>query len=407
MNDKQRDLVATSRRGSQATSKLVWALRITVFGIVVLSCLAAGALLYARWQEARLMSMAPSIRSATHLNPLQALYLRGYLLARADDLQSPAADVANKGTFVIAPGERADEIAANLVAAGFLDDSALLVNYLRYFDLDSGLEAGTFELSGDATIPELASILSRAADLQVDLTFIEGWRIEEMAAYLDQIRPAFIDPEEFLAIAKGESGFDLTAYDFLASLPAGASLEGFLFPDTYRIPVEADAAFLVGLMLENFGEQVTASMRQSYGAQGLSVYEAVTLASIVQREAVIADERPEMVGVFLNRLAQDMPLQADPTVQYAVGFDAENGRWWKSPLRQADLEVDSPYNTYRYGGLPPGPIANPGLEALRSVAQPAQSRYLFFVVDCDSEVVGQHVFSETFEEHLAHVEACR
>jgi UPF0755 protein len=148
-------------------------------------------------------------------------------------------------------------------------------------------------------------------------------------------------------------------------------------------------------------------MRQSFGAQGLSVYEAVTLASIVQREAVVREERPLMVGVFLNRLGQAIMLQADPTVQYAVGYDLEGDTWWKSPLTRADLAFDSPYNTYRYEGLPPGPIANPSLGALQAVAEPIDTDLLYFVVDCQAEQVGQHVFSQTFEEHLANVEACR
>jgi UPF0755 protein len=171
--------------------------------------------------------------------------------------------------------------------------------------------------------------------------------------------------------------------------------------------VDADAAFLIGLMLDNFDAKVDASMRQSFGSQGLSVYDAVTLASIVQREAVLAEERPLMVGVFLNRLNQGMLLQADPTVQYAVGFQSDTGRWWKSPLSQADLEIDSMYNTYRYPGLPPGPIANPSLGALGAVADPAVTDFQFFVVDCNSETIGKHVFSRTFDEHVARVEACR
>jgi UPF0755 protein len=391
----------------KSSRTLIRLLRLALFLIAVVSCLAAGVFLYTRWQSARLAQIAPDDGGGNHLNPLQALYLRGYLAARAGDLTGPAATSDTQGAFTVTSGERADEVAANLVAAGFLADSELFLNYLRYYDLDSGLEAGVYELEAGTTIPGLAAILSRAVDQQIDLTFIEGWRLEEMAAYLAQIRPAAIDPDTFLAISRGQTDFDLSAYEFLASLPDGASLEGFLFPDTYRIPVEADAAFLIGLMLENFGLKVNASMRQSFGAQGLSVYQSVTLASIVQREAVLGEERPLMVGVFLNRLAQGMMLQADPTVQYAVGYQPESGRWWKTPLTQADLEVDSPYNTYRYEGLPPGPIASPGLEALQAVAQPDQTDYLFFVVDCTAERAGQHVFSRTFDEHLANVEACR
>ncbi|MFW6098219.1 MAG: endolytic transglycosylase MltG, partial [Chloroflexota bacterium] len=214
----------------------------------------------------------------------------------------------------------------------------------------------------------------------------------------------------FLDIAQRRAPFDLSPYPFLVDmLPENASLEGFLFPDTYRLPLDADAATLVDMMLRNFGERVTPDLRQTLTANGLNLYEAVTLASIVEREAPLDDERPRVAAVFYNRLAQDMPLQADPTVQYAVGFDDASNTWWKSPLTQADLDLPSPYNTYLNRGLPPGPIANPGLSALEAVAFPLQSNELFFVADCGGQVgqEGAHLFSETYEEHLANVERCR
>jgi len=386
---------------------LMWLARLAIFMLVVVSCLAAATMLYVRWQDARLVGASNIANGGTHLSPVRALYLRGYLASKADQLEAPAGSGEAVDGFVISAGERADQVASSLVMAGLLDDSDLFLNYLRYYDLDSGLDAGVYNLDAGVTIPQLASILSKAVDQQIDLTFIEGWRLEQMVAYLEHIQPAAIEPAEFLAIAQGNEAMDLSQYDFLASRPDGATLEGFLFPDTYRVPVEADAAFLIRLMLDNFDAQVDASMRQSYGALGLSVFEAVTLASIVQREAVLSEERPLMVGVFLNRLNQGTLLQADPTVQYAVGYQSDSGRWWKSPLSKADLELDSPYNTYRYAGLPPGPIANPSLGALEAVAQPIATDYLYFVVDCNSETAGQHVFSKTFEEHVARVEACR
>ena len=385
---------------------LIWLLRLALFVVVIGLCLMAGLLLYGRWQDARLAGIGPE-NGGAHLSPIQRLYLRGYLASRAGDLVSPSGSGEGPRSFIVDPGQRADEIAANLVSAGLLDDEELFLNYLRYYDLDSGLEAGAYEVNPNSNIPELAAILGQATDLQVDLTFVEGWRLEEMARYLALLNPARIDSDEFLALARREKSMDLRDYDFMSSLPDGASLEGFLLPDTYRVPVEADAAFLVGQMLDNFDRRVSAEMRQSYGAEGLSVYEAVTLASIVQREAVLSEERPLMVGVFLNRLRQGMMLQADPTVQYAVGYQPSDDNWWKVPLYQGDLEVDSAYNTYRYAGLPPGPIASPGLEALQAVSRPEVSEYLYFVVDCQSETAGQHVFSITFEEHLARVEQCR
>jgi UPF0755 protein len=150
-------------------------------------------------------------------------------------------------------------------------------------------------------------------------------------------------------------------------------------------------------MLNDFDQRLTAADRAGIAAQGLNLFQGVTLASIVEREAVVADERPLIASVFYNRLAAGMNLDADPTVQYALGFTTQGG-WWKSPLDAADLLLESPYNTYRSAGLPPGPIANPGLDSLRAVADPATSDFFYFRAMCDGS--GRHAFARTFDEHL-------
>jgi UPF0755 protein len=160
-------------------------------------------------------------------------------------------------------------------------------------------------------------------------------------------------------------------------------------------------------MLDKFGQQVPDQLRTSFERNGLSIHEAITLASIIEKETSVEIEMPLMASVYTNRLSEGMLLQADPTVQYSIGYYVETDSWWKSPLSEADLSVDSPYNTYIYGGLPPGPITNPALAALQAVAAPAQTDYLFFVADCEAEIAGSHVFSRTFEEHLANVNRCR
>jgi UPF0755 protein len=130
----------------------------------------------------------------------------------------------------------------------------------------------------------------------------------------------------------------------------------------------------------------------------LDLYEGVILASIVEKEAVNSDEMPLIASVFHNRLAAGIKLDSDPTVQYAIGYNHEGNSWWKNPLFLGDLEYDSPFNTYIYPGLPPGPISNPSLEAIKAVAFPAQSTYFYFRSACDGQ--GGHVFAETFEEHV-------
>ena len=213
--------------------------------------------------------------------------------------------------------------------------------------------------------------------------------MQEIAASLSTSGLA-ITPEAFLAAASAPAN----PPDFL---PAGASAEGFLSPASYTLPRTTSAAQLVFLLLQDFSSRLTPELRDGFAGHGLSVYQAVTLASIIQREAVHDEEMPMIASVLYNRLAINMPLQTDPTIQYALGYNVAQGTWWTNPLSLDDLKVDSPYNTYVHAGLPPGPISNPGLAALQAVAFPAQSRYYYFQARCDGSRL--HNFAETFEQH--------
>lgn len=335
------------------------------------------------------------------------LYLQAYLAANAAALEEPAGDGFTPAPFTVSSGETADVIAANLAQLGLLNNTELFLNYLRFHGLDAQLEAGEFIIDPQQTIPQMAAVLTEAVVQEIELRFVEGWRLEQMADHLADNPAANVDATQFLAIVQRQTTFDLSPYPFLADLPPTTSLEGYLFPDTYRVPPDADAAYLVNLMLQTFDRRVTAAMRQGYLAQGLSLHEAVTLASIVEREAVVATERPIIAGVFYNRLAQGIKLEADPTVQYPLGYQPAADSWWKSPLSLDDLALDSPYNTYLYAGLPPNPIANPSLSSLESVAFPTETAFIFFVADCTAAVPGSHAFSVTYEEHLSNVQRCR
>ncbi|MFZ1399507.1 MAG: endolytic transglycosylase MltG [Candidatus Promineifilaceae bacterium] len=368
--------------------------------VVLTACLVAGLLFYFQWLGQAVVGNGRSLQP-------RDLYLQTYLATNADALEQPAGSGFTPAPFTITAGESADAIAANLAAAGLLNNTELFLNYISYYGLDAQLEAGEYILDPQQTIPQMAAALTTAVVREETVRFVEGWRLEQMADYLADNPPANIDPGQFLAIAQRQVVFDLTPYTFLADLPATATLEGFLFPDTYRVPPDADAVYLLDLMLRTFDRRVTAEMRQGYQTQGLTIHQAVTLAAIVEREAVVATERPIIAGVFYNRLGPGMRLEADPTVQYPLGYQPETDSWWKSPLWLVDLELDSPYNTYRYAGLPPGPIANPSLSSLEAVAFPATTDFIFFVADCEAAVSGSHAFSVTYEEHLANVQRCR
>ncbi|HEV8574322.1 MAG TPA: endolytic transglycosylase MltG, partial [Dehalococcoidia bacterium] len=180
-------------------------------------------------------------------------------------------------------------------------------------------------------------------------------------------------------------------------------LDGYLFPATYTIRRRDTARDVVQQMLQAFADNVPASVQEQATELGLTLHEVVTLASIIEREAVIAEERPVMAQVFLKRLRLGISLEADPTVQYALAEEPENVArfgYWKAVLTLEDLETDSPYNTYVEAGLPPGPIASPRLDSINAVVNPADTDYLYFVAKSDRS----HAFAETFAEHQENIE---
>jgi len=324
------------------------------------------------------------------------LYFSALLRMRYRELVTPMGDDPTPVRFVVEPGETASGIASRLQEDGFISDAGLFKAYVRFHKLDANLEAGEHTLDRTMTMEEVASALLFAQLREIQITILPGWRIEEIAEMLAE--ETSIDSQEFLLIARTGS-FN---YSFLAERPAGSSLEGYLVADTYRIPADADATVLIERLLENFDRVITTQMRRDAQAQGLSLHEWVTLASIVEREALLDSERPIVASVYLNRLAGELPeaegyLGADPTFQYARGYDPVTDRWWAPFLPEDVTSIDSPYNTFLYPGLPPGPICSPSLASLQAVIYPAQTDFLYFYAIGD----GSHAFAKTYEEHLA------
>lgn len=331
--------------------------------------------------------------SAIEIPSLEKALLGIYINVRRNEVETPAGDDPTVVVFTINPGETAATIAPRLQRQGLVTDAQLFRWLVRYRGVDAQLEAGDYELRADMTMDEIIESLQHGRLKDVSATIPEGKRSEEVAALLEE--QGLVDGQTFMALV--ESGE--FAYDFSYDHPEGApsSIEGFLFPETYRIPVDYGAAQIIDLMLLAFGQAFSPEMRQMAADKGMSIYEVVTLASIVEREAVLAEERPIIANVYLNRLEQGMYLQSDPTVQYALGYQEDTGQWWKIPMSlEEDVPFDSPYNTYLYPGLPPGPICSPGLASIRAVLEPADTNYLFFFSKFD----GSHAFAETYEEHL-------
>jgi UPF0755 protein len=314
------------------------------------------------------------------------------LLSYGELLTMPVDPNGIEQSFNIQQDESILSIANRLEDAGIITSAQALYDYLVYTGLDTTLQSGDYKLSPALSIIDVAQELQDSTPEDVPFVIIPGWRLEEIAASLPT-SGLDISPEEFFHAATTQTppqglGFASTT-----------SLEGFLLPDSYTFLRNVSVEQFLKTMADNFVMHVTDDMRAGFAEQGLDVYQAVTLASIVERESVHDDEQALIASVFINRLNGGMQLGSDPTVQYALGFDPVEQTWWTNPLSLDNLKIDSPYNTYVYAGLPPGPIANPSIEALRAVAFPEHSDYYYFQAKCDNS--GYHTFAVTLEEHVA------
>jgi UPF0755 protein len=330
---------------------------------------------------------------AESMGGIQRFQYSVLLLWYDGQVTSPVSSSAGEVPFTVNAGEPPASVAARLEQAGIIRNADAFIAFLVYSGLDKGMQAGEFRLSPALAPMQIAQKLQDATPTQVKFVILPGWRMEEIAASLPTSGLG-ISTEQFLQVARDpHSGFDF--------MPKGANAEGFLLPGEYILPRVMGADQLVTELMNNAALAISPEMRAGFAQQGLDVYQAVTLASIVQREAIKAEEQPIIASVFINRLKAGMHLETDPTVQYALGFNAVTNSWWKSPLSADDMAIQSPYNTYQNAGLPPGPICNPSLSALQAVAFPAQTPYYFFQARCDGS--GLHNFTETFDQHLQNI----
>jgi UPF0755 protein len=296
----------------------------------------------------------------------------------------PANPGNSKARVVVPLGATFSEVADTLHQAGLVDNPLVFRLYARYKHLDRSVEAGAYDLSHNLNMPQLLQALQTSRPEEIFITIPEGYTIQKAAQKLDQLGGP-IKGADYLALAQHGQ----FSYDFLNDRPAGASLEGFLFPDTYLVPRSGSAKDLITAQLTAFGRNWTAERKALAAKRKLNVLQIVTLASIIEREARFDVDRPLVASVFYNRLAIGMPLQADATVLYAKGV-------WQSGVTLDDRKVDSPYNTYLHGGLPPGPIANPGLKSIDAALQPGQSTYLYYL----SDPQGHNHYATTYDQFV-------
>lgn len=273
--------------------------------------------------------------------------------------------------FVINKGDELSTIANNLSNEKFIRNKIVFFFVVKQMGIEKNIQAGDFRLSSSMDVYEIAQNLTHGT-LDIWVTIIEGLRKEEIAQIFSK---EFSIPEiEFVNLAQ----------------------EGYLFPDTYLIPRQATAESILTILKNNFYQKYTPELVQKSKGLKLSEYEVVTLASLVEREARFDSDRQGVANVLLKRLNEDWPLQIDATIQYALGYQPVEKTWWKTNLTRDDLEIDSPYNTYKNTGLPPGAICNPGLASIQAVvnADP-RTAFLFYV----SDKKGHLHFARTIEEH--------
>lgn len=287
-------------------------------------------------------------------------------------LGSPVDSQGLMRAFVITKGESVEQIAQKLEKERLIRSSLVFKLLLKASGQDKKIAAGDFKVSPAMSTDEIIKVLSQGS-IDRWVTLIEGWRVEEMAEELsDELG---VSSDEFIKAAKSD--------------------EGYLFPDTYLINPDAKVTDIIAIFKNNFNKKYDAALQKMVKSRGLTAKEGVILASIVEREARSDGARRQVASILLKRLKIGMGLNADATVQYALGYQTEEKSWWKRHLTNGDLKVNSPYNTYLHMGLPPTPICNPSLSALQAVANATETPYLYYYHDSQ----GNSYYATTLQEH--------
>jgi UPF0755 protein len=309
------------------------------------------------------------------------VHMRTYSTVSQNDI--PQQFVVNKGDDIIVIGENLKE--ANLIANRFYFYYYAWKNKLR-----GEIHAGNYLLDANSSIEDIVykmtqgdAIIQKKQDIKI--TFPEGWTMKMMAQRLNKNQ---LPGNEFLQIAQNPAR---ELYDKYSFLRKDETLEGYLFPDTYFFAPNTSAQDIITKMLNNFDKKVDKNRRDIIIQQGRDLHDVITFASVIEGEVPSAKERSVVAGIFQNRLDIGMALQSDATIDYIKGSP-------EIKHTQADIEIDSPYNTYKYPGLPPGPINNPSLASIDAAIAPQETEYMYFLNHAET---GETIFSKTFEEHVA------
>ena len=291
--------------------------------------------------------------------------------------------------FTVEPGWGSTEIADALRSRGLIRNATLFKLHVWRQGVSTFLQSGEYFFSPSMSIAQIAAALStgEGTTKERSIRIIEGWNIQEIAAYLEA--EDVISAQDFINVVQHKAPW-WDGYAVLSSRSVDVDLEGYLFPDTYRIFRDATTEDIVRKMLDTMERKFTPEMRAAIAGQGSSIHEILTLASIIEKEVRGAEDRGKVADIFYRRIAAGIPLQADSTVNYVTGKDTPS-------VSAQDLQIDSPYNTYKYRGLPPGPIASSALSAIQAAITPIANPYWFFLTTPDGVVI----YSRTHDEHVA------
>ncbi len=301
--------------------------------------------------------------------------------------KSKVADLPNQGATVmvnVKSGMNTNDIMNLLIKQGLLPKENSFTKIAKMKNLEKSLQAGSYQFKVGMSEQEIVEILGKGSVFYTKLTIPEGYNVTQIAELIEQ--EGLGKKDVFLKLAQ-----NYAPYEYMQTKNANIKFksEGFLYPATYYIGVEMKEAEILKLLVDEFDRKINKEIREKLKVKKMDIQRLIILASLVEKEAQVAEERKVVASVFENRIKQEMPLQSCATIQYILGYPKEE-------LSIADTKIQSPYNTYINSGLPPGPIANPGMPSILAALDPEKTEYLYFVVSSG----GKHTFSTNYEDHL-------
>lgn len=305
-------------------------------------------------------------------------------------LAAPAQKNPDQIYFMIEKGDGVKLIAKNLRSAGLIKSDLYFKYYVWRTNNQANFKAGEYVLNPASSVKEIVGVLAggKTVSREKEIKILEGWDIADIDKYL--LKNNINGFADFARKKTGNWTFQFAKPQILDGVPSSADLEGFLFPDTYRVFNDVKAEDVIEKMVSNFDKKLSGNLRQEIAAQGKTVDEIIIMASIIEKEVSKEEDRMIVSGILYKRLELAMLLGVDSTINYITGKNNPQANY-------DDLKIDSPYNTYKYRGLPPGPICNPSLSSIKAAVYPVASPYLYYLNRQDT---GGTIFSKTYDEHL-------